>query len=141
MLQRLSEWKSLFIVLTALLLVGLLLSRVFQPESGNNVEPEVTIRATEARSHLDRPAEVCGPVTNTSYLPRIGGEPTFLNMGGSYPDQPFTAVIWGEHRGHWSVAPERLYRDAEICVRGRIRLHEGTPQVEVRHPRQVTRRR
>ena len=138
MLQRLSEWKSLFVGLTAVLLVGLILSRVLQPDSTTSGEPSVTVDATEANEHVGTHAEVCGSVTNTSYQERIGGSPTFINMGGSYPDQPFTTVIWGDNRHLWPEAPERMYRNADICVRGIIRMHEGTPQIEVGRPQQIS---
>lgn len=139
MLQRLSEWKSLFFALTALLLVGLFVSRVLQPDAPPPVEePSVTVRATEAEAHVGETAEVCGTVTDVSYVPRIGGAPTFVNLGEAYPAQAFTAVIWGEQRHHWgNTPPEQRYRSQSICVRGTIEMHEGTPQIEVRHPQQI----
>src|SRR6266852_3652087 len=41
---------------------------------------------------------VCGTVTNTRYVDTGKTNPTFLNMGGRYPQQCFTVVIWGEDR-------------------------------------------
>ena len=138
MLQRLSEWKSVFVGLTAVLLVALILSRVLKPDRQTDGSPSVTIEATEAADHVGENAEVCGSVTNTSYQERIGGSPTFINVGGSYPDQPFTAVIWGDDRHLWPDAPDRMYRNTDICVRGIIRMHEGTPQIEVGRPQQIS---
>ncbi|MFO8231743.1 MAG: hypothetical protein R6U20_03670 [Longimonas sp.] len=139
MLQRLSEWKSLFLALTALLLVGLFVSRVMQPDTPPPVEePTVTVSAGEARAHVGESAEVCGAVTEVSYASRIRGAPTFVNLGEAYPAQAFTAVIWGDARRHWGDRPpEQRYRDQSICVRGTIALHEGTPQIEVQHPQQI----
>lgn len=139
MLQRLSEWKPLFLALTVLLLVGLFVSRVLQPDAPPSVdEPSVTVRAAEAEAHVGETAEVCGTVTDVSYVPRISGAPTFVNLGEAYPAQAFTAVIWGAQRHHWgNTPPEQRYRGQSICVRGPIEMHEGTPQIEVRHPQQI----
>lgn len=139
MLQRLSEWKPLFLVLTALLLVGLFVSRVLQPDAPPPIEePSVTVSAAEAEAHAGKAVEVCGTVTDVSYVTRIVGAPTFVNLGEAYPDQAFTAVIWGDQRHRWGNSPpEKRYRGQSICVRGTIEMHEGTPQIEVRHPQQV----
>lgn len=118
-----------------LLVAGLILSRVYNPVAP--YAPEVTIPASEAADYTGRRAEVCGRVASASYMPRIRGEPTFVNLGRAHPDQDFTILIWGVNRAKWSVPPERYYLDSEICVTGMIRMHEGTPQIEATSPEQI----
>lgn len=92
------------------MIAGLVLSRIYQPES-SPPEPEVRITAAEAGDHIGTPAEVCGKVASVNYLKQVGGEPTFINLGRSYPNQTFTAVIWGDDRAKWTNPPEQQYED------------------------------
>ncbi len=135
-MKKLRKWAGyLFPLLVVLLLVGLILSRVYQPEP--DLEPEVTVSAFEAIEFEGKTVRVCDRVESADYLPDINGQPTFLNLGRAYPEQLFTAVIWGEDRGRWNFPPEEYYLTREICVTGRIGMHEGTPQIRVRSPDQI----
>jgi hypothetical protein len=49
---------------------------------------------------------VCGTVASTHYAPRSRGQPTFLNLGHAYPNEDFTAVIWGENRAQFGTPEE-----------------------------------
>lgn len=118
------------------MVVGLILSRVYQPES-SSPEPEVRIDAEEAKDYIGTPAEVCGEVASAEYVAQLGGKPTFLNLGRAHPNQLFTIVIWENDRAKWTEPPEKQYENREICVRGRIEMHEGTPQIVVESPDQI----
>lgn len=122
--------------LIVLMIIGLVLSRIHQPES-SVTEPEVQITADEAHNHIGRAAEVCGKVASADYSRQIGGRPTFLNFGQPHPDQLFTAVIWGDNRPKWPNPPEKHYLDRKICITGQIEMHEGTPQIVVHSPNQI----
>lgn len=124
-------------VLAVLMVAGLILSRVYQPES-REAEPDLRITAFDASDHIGERAVVCGIVESADYIRAIRGEPTFLNLGRPYPDQPFTVVIWGEDRARWPVPPEERYLTRRICVTGTISEHRGTPQIRVREPRQIS---
>lgn len=139
MLQRFRTSARWFIpVVAGLLLLGLLLSRVLDLETDDHQEPEIEISAEEAGQHIGSPAKVCGQVASTNHLPDVKGQPAFLNFGRLYPDQVFTAVIFGENRSRFQSAPEILYRERAICVSGTIRRHEGQAQIVVSRPSQIT---
>lgn len=95
------------------------------------------VEPADASAHIGAEATVCGRVDEASHAEQIGGEPVFLNFGAPHPDQTFTAVIWARHRSHFASPPEALFDGEAICVEGRIRDHEGTPQIEVRGPEQI----
>ncbi len=124
-------------VLAVIMVIGLILSRVYQPEP-SSPDPEIRVSAHEAAEHAGTFAEVCGNVASADYVPGIGGEPTFLNLGEPHPDQLFTVVIWGEDRQRWPVPPDERYLTRDICVTGEITMHEGTPQIRARYPDQIT---
>jgi hypothetical protein len=95
------------------------------------------VPAAEASGHVGEVATVCGRVASAAYFASVKGGPTFLNIGRPYPDQPFTAVIWGSSRSRFEGAPERLYDGKEICVTGTIELYRGKPQIVVEEPGQI----
>lgn len=128
--------KYLFPAVILIMLLGLLLSRVYRPERGIP-EAEIRIHASEAINHIGKAAEVCGKVAKARFIPQIDGQPTFINFGQPNPNQDFTAIIWGENRGKWIQNPEDMYPGEELCVVGLIEEHEGIPQIEVRHPKQI----
>ena len=124
-------------VVVLIMILGLFLSRIFQPDS-NIPEPNITITAAEAPNYIGEAAKVCGKVENARFIPQIDGKPTFINFGQPNPNQDFTAVIWGDNRKKWVQSPEELYTNTEVCVTGRIESHEGTPQIEVISPEQIS---
>ena len=92
--------------------------------------------ASEAKEHVGETATVCGKVASTRYAPRSKGQPTFLNLDERYPNQIFTILIWGEDRSKFGT-PESQYRDANVCVTGKITSYRGVPEVVAREPSQI----
>ena len=140
MLRTLAEWKGILLAVSAILFVGLLLSRHLVGPSSHRGPTVGPIDAEEAAEHVGDRATVCGTVAEAILLREIDGQPTFLNLGGAHPDQAFTAVIWGEDRRRWSPPPDEQFAGHAICVTGEIDLHEGTPQIVVSRPRQIQKR-
>lgn len=138
MMQRIRSSVKWFIPLVAgLVILGLLLSRVVEPDTERPPQPEVELTADQAAAHLGRDAKVCGTVASAEYLPGVQGQPTFLNFGRPHPAQDFTAVIFGDDRGRFPDQPETVYNGREICVTGRIREHQGGPQIILSRPEQL----
>lgn len=123
-------------VLVAILVVGLILSRVIEVGT-SSYEPEITISASEASEHIGTVAEVCGDVVSVDFIQEIEGRPTFINFGEEYPNQEFTAVIWFENLHQWQTPPDQTYQNREVCVTGQIQDHEGTPQIVVKRNTQL----
>lgn len=132
----------MFIVVGVLVALTFVLRRVGLTPDGERFDPAhyvdaPVVEAAEAADLVGRRATVCGRVEEATWARNVGGEPTFLNLDGRHPDQPFTAVIWGRDRPRFARPPETAYRNARICVSGRVREHQGTPQIEVRVPAQI----
>jgi hypothetical protein len=99
---------------------------------------ELQLTAAQAKSHVGEKAKVCGTVASTKYLPRSKGMPTFLNLDRPYPDQIFTAVIWGHDRRRFPIPPESL-AGSFICVSGFITSYRNVPEIIVNDPSQIGR--
>jgi hypothetical protein len=81
---------------------------------------------------------VCGPVVNTNYARGVSGQPTFLDVGMSYPSPSrFDVIIWGEHRSAFPWPPEAHYLGKRICVTGTVEIYKGVPQIEATGPSQI----
>ena len=92
----------------------------------------------EAAQHVGETITVYGPVAGTGYSSNSNGQPTFIDLGAAYPDQNrVTIVIWGEDRGAFPEAPEKMYAGKSLCVTGEVYTHGGTCNIKVQSPAQV----
>jgi DNA/RNA endonuclease YhcR with UshA esterase domain len=93
----------------------------------------------DAGAHVGDRATVKGAVVDANYASSSNGKPTFLNVGKPYPDPArFTVLIWGENRDSFPKAPEVAYKGRTICVTGLIATYQGSPEILVDSPSQIT---
>jgi hypothetical protein len=97
---------------------------------------EPPLSAADAPKHVGQNATVCGVVASAHYAPRTRSQPTFLNLDKPYPNQIFTAVIFGSDRGKFGE-PETTLQGKRICVTGTIRLYRGAPEIILNDPKQL----
>ena len=91
----------------------------------------------EAADHVGETTTVCGAVASASYLPQAPQSPTFLDLGRPFPNQIFSAIIFGADRAKFGT-PETSMRDKSICVKGTIFLYQGKPKMILRDPKQLS---
>jgi hypothetical protein len=60
----------------------------------------------------------------------------FLNMGGKYPNQAFTAFIPSDSAARFTNAQQ--YDGKTVSVSGTIELYKGKPEIKVNSPSQIT---
>jgi|ERR1700728_1100658 len=94
------------------------------------------ITARQAKDHVGETETVCGKVVSTRYAPGSKGQPTFMNLDEPYPSQIFTILIWGDDRSKFG-SPESQYRDANVCVTGKITSYRGAPEITATEPKQI----
>lgn len=133
-----SRWVGVALLVVA---AAFLLARAVPSGDAGPPAPSVdgdlpTYSPEEAADRVGEVARVCGTVESSSWVRDIRGRPTFLNLGRPHPDQLFTVVIWEDDRPRFGT-PERRFAGRRICVAGRIRTHEGTPQIEAVRPAQI----
>ena len=95
-----------------------------------------SISAADAASHVGESTKVCGVVASAKYATGTRKQPTFLNLDRPYPNQVFTALIWGSDRSAFPYAPEGL-QGKRICVKGVIEVYKGRPEIIVTGPSQI----
>lgn len=94
-----------------------------------------TVPPDDAGSYVGQPTTVCGRVLSGHFAARSHAQPTFLDMGGAYPNEAFVAVIFGEDRAKFG-APEVLV-GRQICVTGTVQLYRGRPEIILHDPSQL----
>lgn len=60
----------------------------------------------------------------------------FLNMGGKYPNQTFTAFIPSDSAARFSNPQQ--YEGRTVSVSGKIALYKGKPEIIVNSPSQIS---
>jgi hypothetical protein len=92
-----------------------------------------TYKATEAARHVGETATVTDRVDG---IQQLGKGNTFLNMGGKYPNQAFTAFIPSGSAAQFPQAQQ--YEGRIVSVSGKITLHKGKPEIVVTSPAQIS---
>ena len=91
-----------------------------------------TIQATDAASHVGQTTTVEGVVSNV-YVSHSGT--TFIDMGGSYPNSTFTAVIFSSDASKFPNISALSGKKADIT--GPIKLYRGKPEIILNSADQV----
>jgi hypothetical protein len=98
-----------------------------------------SLRPEEAANHIGENATVCGVVASATYAAQAPMAPTFLDLGKSYPNQVFTAVIFEIDRSKFGDL-ELSMRGKSVCVTGEIFVYQGTPEIALHDPAQLVER-
>jgi DNA/RNA endonuclease YhcR with UshA esterase domain len=120
--------RSLRLIITSMVLIA-----------GAAAAPADSLNPEESASHVGKNATVCGLVASATYAAGSAAAPTFLDFGKPYPNETFTAVIFGSDRKKFGT-PEMSLREKQVCVTGEIRLYQGKPQIILRDPKQLSER-
>lgn len=81
---------------------------------------------------------VCGKVVATRYNKNTATGITYINFDQPYPNTPFTAVIFGKDRINFTYEPEVYLNGKMVCVRGKVQLHNGKPQIVATNEKQFS---
>lgn len=115
-----------------ILLAGILVASVI------GVSAQTKIKLEEVKQHIGDSVNVCGKVFGTRFLENSNGKPTLINIGGAYPNELLTVVIYGPDREKFNGKPEEIYNAKDICVIGKIVEYKGKPQIVVNRPEQIS---
>ena len=101
------------------------------------VSAQKEIKAEDISKHVGDSVKVCAPIFTTRYFEKAPNSPTLLNAGGAYPNQIFTIVIYGAVRKEMGGAPEKDYKEQNVCVTGKVELYKDKPQIVVHSASQL----
>jgi hypothetical protein len=98
---------------------------------------QMQIKIEDAGNHAGDSVKICNKIYGGKYLESAKNSPTFLNVGGNYPDALLTLVIWNDTRKLFKKPPEEYYKGAQVCITGRIQIVKGKPGIIVSSPNQI----
>ena len=116
--------KRFYFILSALIIFG-------------TANAQTTIKLEEAGQHIGDSVTVCGLVADMRYFENSKNQPTFLNIGESFPNQKLTVVIWGSVKAGFKE-PVEILKGKQICITGRIILFKERPEIVIENPEQIT---
>jgi hypothetical protein len=88
--------------------------------------------AAEAAKHI---GEIATIIDKVDGVHQSGKGNIFLNMGGKYPNQAFTAFVPSSSAAQFSQLDQ--YEGRMVEVSGKIALYHGKPEIVVTSPSQV----
>lgn len=92
----------------------------------------------QAIDYAGQEVTVIGPVVDATWANGSRGQPTFLNLGLSYPDPGrFTILMWIDARYRFDAPPEELFAGKTVCVSGVVELYRDGAEMEVEYPSQI----
>jgi len=88
--------------------------------------------AADAQNHVGEYASVIGKVYQV-FTSKKGT--IFLDIGGNYPNNPFTAVIFYRDAPKFSTVSD--YKGKTVKFTGKIKSYEGTPEIILNDESQI----
>lgn len=98
---------------------------------------ECGIPPEKAIEELKNEVTVCGEVSQVYFAKGSNGQPTYLNLGGKFPNHSFTVVIWGDEREEITIDLDNL-EGKRISVNGTVVEYRGKAQIVVEKESQIT---
>ncbi|HLS16563.1 MAG TPA: hypothetical protein VK049_01860 [Paenalcaligenes sp.] len=93
---------------------------------------------SEAKTKNNQRVTVEGVVAEYRYMPRIKGQPTWINLGAKYPDKNrFTLIIWGNKRDAFGSQLSAALTGQTVCATGTVKIREGVPQLVLYSPQNL----
>lgn len=91
-----------------------------------------------AARYVDKYVALSGPVKRITHRPDINGQPTWIEIGASFPDDSrVTLVIWGDHRDRFGSTVLQSLAGKIVCVMGTVTTYKSLPQVQLTDPLQL----
>ena len=91
------------------------------------------IAAADAKAHVGQTVTVEGVVSEVHTA--ASGRATFIDIGGRYPNNTFTAVIFSRDVTKFSNVD--ALNGKTVDVTGPVRLHNGRPEIILNDPGQI----
>lgn len=104
---------------------------------GTATNAQQSIDIKDVSKHIGDSVTVCGKIFSGKFLDKANNQPTFLNVGGEYPKQLLTLVIWGSVRKSFQYKPEEKLKNKNVCVLGKVELFNGKPEIIIHSVSQI----
>jgi len=94
---------------------------------------EKTVPDSLAKNHVGESVAVKGVVAKVSVS---GSGTTYLNFGGTFPNQTFTAVIFASEAS--AFTNPKQWEGKRVIAKGKVELYKGKPEIVLRKASQLS---
>lgn len=97
------------------------------------VKAQTTVTAKEVVNYVGKEVTLCDSVYSARAMDNI----SLLNLGGKFPKEVITLVIFKSDRAKFKKEPVELFENKRICITGKVTLYKDKLQIVVNEPKQV----
>lgn len=83
----------------------------------------------EAEKHIGEYVTIYGYVSAVTYEKDESGEPIFVDIGGTYPDNRVTGVCWSEYHSNFENLEQ--FEGETVFMEGTLYEYNGVPNIEL----------
>lgn len=94
---------------------------------------QTKVTAKEVVNYVGKEVTLCDSVYSAMALDNI----SLLNIGGKFPKEVITMVVFKSDRAKFKEEPVELYGNKRICVTGKVALYKDKLQLVVNDPKQI----
>ncbi|WAC40911.1 hypothetical protein [Pedobacter sp. SL55] len=94
---------------------------------------QVKVSAKEAVNYVGKEVQLCDSVYSSRSLENL----SLLNLGGAFPKEVITVVVFKADRAKFEKDPVEMFNEKKICVVGTVTLYKEKLQIVVNDPKKI----
>lgn len=94
------------------------------------------LNEADLTQYVDKQVRYCDYVYG-SYVTKGEKPVILLNLGADYPDAKLVVAIFHDDWKNFDYQPEEFLKEKQICVKGKLVLYKGKPEIIVKGPKQI----
>ena len=101
-----------------------------------SVSAQEKVEEANLQNYINKNVEYCDKVFGT-FVSKGEKQVILLNLGANYPDHKLTVAIFSESQKNFDYKPDEFLKDKTICVKGKLILYKGKPEIIVKNQKQI----
>lgn len=101
------------------------------------VTAQQNLTENDLEKYLNKKVEYCDHVHGT-YVTQGKSKVILLNLGAKYPDHRLVIAIFESDWKNFKYEPAEFLKNKDICVKGKLILYKGKPEIIVKKPDQIS---
>ncbi|MDQ8003195.1 MAG: hypothetical protein REI64_00270 [Pedobacter sp.] len=94
---------------------------------------QTNVSIKEVVNHVGKEVTLCDSVYSARSMESL----SLLNLGGKFPKEVITVVVFKSDRDKFEKEPVTLFENKRICVIGKVTLYKEKLQIVVNDPKQI----
>jgi len=100
------------------------------------VSAQESIGDADLSKYVNKQIQYCDQVSGT-FVSKGENQVILLNLGADYPDQKMVVAIFGKSLKDFDYKPDEFLNGKMICVKGKLVLYKGKPEIVVKSQKQI----